>query len=213
MEAAINGHTNIVCELLEDGADRENKNNSKKTAFELAQSMKKHDIAIILDRRKIVDEENGAKAVLIATETGCPNVVSDLLARGAKMDTKNDMGESLFQIAARLPKTRKDEFEEYLEEGNDMEWDMGQMGHDEIEDIRKAAENRSRDLAKIFLSQSLDEHDTTSISNHIFDLMNFVKKVPFDANFLGDKQKFYLNYNPPQKSDPKSRRHKAGSDF
>ena len=48
MEAAINGHTNIVCELLEAGADRENKNNSKKTAFELAQSMKKHDIAIIL---------------------------------------------------------------------------------------------------------------------------------------------------------------------
>ena len=43
-----------------------------------------------------------------------------------------------------------------------------------------------------FFSQSLDNHDPTSISNQIFYMINFFKKVPIDAKVLGDKQKFYM---------------------
>ena len=44
--------------------------------------------------------------------------------------------------------------------------------------IIREAEQDSRELANVFLSQSLHKHDPTSISNQIFDMINFVKKVP-----------------------------------
>ena len=88
-------------------------------ALQYAQRMRNpdHDINVILERGEIqTDDENGAKkAILAATEAGCPNVVSNLLERGASMETKNYLRETIFQIAAKIPQTRKEEFEEYLE--------------------------------------------------------------------------------------------------
>ena len=55
---------------------------------------------MILDRGHIKhDDEKAARLVLEATEAGCPNVVSDLLARGANMFAKNDVGETPFQTS------------------------------------------------------------------------------------------------------------------
>ena len=106
--AARNGSTSSVCLMMEAGADRMIEDNSNKKALELAQSQGHHEIAVILDRGQTdKDDEVAAKAVHAATEAGCPNVVSDLLKRGANMFTKNDAGETPFQIAARLPKSRK----------------------------------------------------------------------------------------------------------
>ena len=136
--------------------------------------------------------------MLAATEAGCPNVVSDLLARGAKMDYKNDMGESPFHIAARLPKTRKDEFEELLK---DVRRNKENKPKESIADILREAEKVSRDLANVFLSQSLEKHDPISISNQMFDMMNFVKKEHFDANALGDEQKVYLKYDKTNQNE------------
>ena len=105
------------------------------------------------------------------------------------MDTRNDMGESLFQIAARLPKTRKDEYEEYLKE---VERKKELEPKERKENVVKEAEVRSRNLAKVFLSQSLNNHDPATLSKFLFDIVNFVSMAHFDSNVFGDGQKFYL---------------------
>ena len=195
MLAANNGHANIVMELLERGADRDIENRNKKTALHYAQKGIKPDIgiAVILDRGKILtDDQNGAKAVLAATEAGCPNVVSDLLERGANMDTRNDMGETLFQIAARLPKTRKDEYEEYLKE---VKRKKKMKPRETQENVLKEAEAKSRELAKVFLSQSLNDHDPVTISNYLIDIVNFVNKGHCDFNIFDNEQKFFTKYD------------------
>ncbi len=193
MLAARRGHTGLLCDLLEAGADRDIKDDDNRTALQYAHEEGHHVIAIILDRGNIqADNGNGAKAVLAATEAGCPKGVSDLLARGASMDTKNDVGETLFQIAARLPKTRKDQFEEYLKEVKRRR----EIKPTETKDnVLKEAEEKSRELAKVFLSESLHSHDPTTISKYLFDIMNFVNKEHFKCSVFGDKQKFYLNYD------------------
>ena len=107
--------------------------------------------------------------MLAATEAGCPNVVSELLARGAKWDATNDMGETPFQIAARLPKTRKDDFEEYLEE---VKKDKGIKPEETLKGVVEEAETVSRKLANLFISQSLYDYNPTSISKQVFDVDN-----------------------------------------
>merc|ERR1712140_11699 len=98
---------------------------------------------LMLERGNIQakDNERAARLVLEASEAGCPTVVSELLARGASMDARNDVGETPFQIAARLPKTRKEEFEEHLEEvkkGKEIK------PEETLEEVREDAETVSR---------------------------------------------------------------------
>ena len=193
-DVAFFGHTSLVAELLERGADRDIKGQEDRTPLQEAQRKDHRDIAVILDRGNIQkSDQNAAKAVLAATEAGCPNVVSDLLKRGANMDTKNDMGETLIQIATRLPKTRKDEFEEYPYE---IEKKSGIKPIGIRENIVKEAEKKSRELVKVFLSQSLNSHDPRAISQYLFDIVNFVNKDHFDSTVFGDEQNlFYKKYD------------------
>ncbi len=194
MYAALWGHISIACDLLEAGADRDIKDDDNETALEKAQKKGHQDIVKILERSKIQadDEDAAGKAVLAATEAGCHNVVSDLLARGAKWDATNDMGETPFQIAARLPKTRKDELEDYLKE---VERKKEIKLIESKENVVREAEERSRELAKVFLSQCLNSHDPTTISNYLFDMLNFVNKDHFNCTVFGVEQKFYLKYD------------------
>ena len=198
-DAARNGHTSSVCVLMEAGADRTIENDDNKTALELAWRERHYDTAIILQIGQIdKDDEDAAKAVLAATEAGCPTVVSDLLKRGANMFTKNDAGETLFQIAARLPKTRRDEFEIYLQEAerkNEIKLTETK------ENVVKEAEERSRELAKVFLSQSLNSHDPATISKYLVDILNFVNKDHFLCFVFGEEQKFYLKYDKEEGTD------------
>ena len=190
MMAALMGHTRVGIELLEAGADRDIKDEDNMTALKYSGSGS--DIKLILDRGQIQDEERGARAVLATTEAGCPKLVSELLDRGAKWDTKNDMGETPLQIAARLPKTRKDEFEDYLKEVvKKKEFKPTETK----EDVVKEAQRKSRELAKVFLSQALPSHDPAIISKYLFDIMNFVNKDHFESTVFGKEQNFYLKYD------------------
>ena len=108
------------------------------------------------------------------------------------MDTKNDVGETPFQIAARLPKTRKEEFEDILKE---VERKKELKPTEKMDDVVKEAERISRELAKVFLLQSLNTHDPASISKFLFDMLNFVNKDHFNCTVFGDEQKFYLKYD------------------
>ena len=191
--AVIWVHISIVYNLLEAGADRDIKNYKNETALQQAKEKGLEEIVKILERGKIqTEDEIAGKAVLAATEAGCTNVVSDLLVRGANMETRNDMGETPFQIAARLPKTRKDEFEEYLHQ---VEKRDEIKPKETLDSIVKEAEIQSRKLIRIFLSQSLNKHDPASISNYVFDIVNFSNKEHFDCKVFGDDQKFYLKYD------------------
>ena len=157
------------------------------------------DCAVILDRGKIqADDENATNSLLAATEAGCPNVVSELLARGASMEIQNKMGETPFQIATRLPKTRKDDFEEYLEA---VETRKEIEPKETLEEILEEAKTASRKLANVFISQSLNNHDPASIAKQVFDMMTFIKKDHFDPTLLGDEQKFYSKYDKANKKE------------
>ena len=193
--AAFNGHTSIVLELMEErGADNEDKDILE--ALEQAKRKKHKDCVLILDRGEIIsDYETAEKVVLAATELGCPNVVSDLLRRGTNMDTQNDVGETPFQIAARLPKTRKDEFENYLKEIERKREIKPTETNDEMFNVVKEAERKSRELAKVFLSQPLNSHDPPTISKYLFDIVNFVQKNHFYCTVFGDEQNFHLKYD------------------
>ena len=57
------------------------------------------------------------------------------------------------------------------------------------------AEKISRELAKVFLSQSLNFHDPATISKYLFDIMNFVNKDYFECKDFGEAQNFYLKYD------------------
>ena len=114
------------------------------------------------------------------------------------METENDMRETIFQIAARIPETRKKEFEEYLVNVNQK---RESIPKETIEDILQEAERNSNKLAGVFLSQSLKKHDPTTISNRMNDIMNFVKKDHFDPGILGDSHKFYLKYDKMNKKE------------
>ena len=162
MLAAYYGHTRIGMELLQAGADRDLKDTDNWTALRWAEG--KGDIELILKKDQIQDEdeERGARAVLEATEAGCPKIVSELLTRGAKWETENDMAETPFQIAARLPKTRKDEFEEYLKE---VERKKEIKPKETVRDIREEAEKDSKDLAKVFLSFTTNTEVSNNLSN------------------------------------------------
>ena len=204
--AADSGHTKILCDMLETRADGYNER-----ALEITEKINfnkffkspgrpgynKPLIDIILDRGPILieDQSDGARALVAATEVGCPIVVSDLLARGANIETRNDMGETLFHVAARLPKTRKDQFEEYLKEV-DRKREIEPT--ETTEDIVKEAEIRSRNLAMVFMAQSLSNHDPAIISQYLLDVVNFVNMGHFDSNVFGNEQNFYLKYDKAQ---------------
>ena len=64
-----------------------------------------------------------------------------------------------------------------------------------MDDVVKEAERISRDLANVFLSQSLNTHDPASISKFLFDMVNFVNKDHINCTVFGDEQKFYLKYD------------------
>ena len=161
MMAAYTYQTNIVRELLEAGADRDIEDYESDTVLQYTED---HDIILLLDRGQIQDEKKGAKAVLEATEAGCPNVVSDLLARGAKMDYKNDMGESPFHIAARLPKTRKDEFEELLK---DVRRKKENNPKESIADILREAEKVSKDCKCFSFSVSRKARSNINFKSNV----------------------------------------------
>ena len=90
MIAAWRVHISITRDLLEAGADRDIKDDKNVSAIQEAHRRGCKEIVKILERGIIKkDDEIAGNAVQEATEAGCPIVVSDLLARGASMDTKN----------------------------------------------------------------------------------------------------------------------------
>ena len=107
MLATASGHTSLVAELIERGADRDIENQDNETPLHWAQEEGHHDIVTILDRGQIQADEDAAKAVLAATEAGCPNVVSDLLQRVANMDTKTKLVKGPFKLRPDFPKQEK----------------------------------------------------------------------------------------------------------
>ena len=88
----------------------------KWTALRCAQSQRHNVIAIILGNETLKKEKGIHEALLIATESGCPSILADLLNRGAILDAaKNEHGETVFQIATKYPKLRKEEFIKHSE--------------------------------------------------------------------------------------------------
>ena len=53
---------------------------------------------------------------------------------------------------------------------------------------------KSRELVKVFLSQPLTSHDPATISQYLFDIINFVNKDHFDCSVFcdEDEQNFCL---------------------
>ena len=191
------GRLKTVCLLLEAGADPDIEDDDHWTALRCAQSQGHHVIAIILGKGTLKKENGVKEAVITATESGCPSVLYDLLLRGANLDVaRNELGESAFKIAAKYPQIKMNEFKEHIEE---LKRKKSKKPKESIQSVKKEAEDKSRKMAKIFLSQPIHEHNYASISNRISDITNFCDQKHFDGQIFGRDQKFYLKLDSQRK--------------
>jgi len=100
--AASEGDTATVQELLDKGADVNEKDKDGYTALYLA-AMSGHTVTVqvLLDSGANVDERRyGFTALIIAAEFGHNAIVEALLAKGADVNAENDHGWTAFRIAA-----------------------------------------------------------------------------------------------------------------
>ena len=94
--ATHNNYLSLVSELLDRYADK----SIGYSPLDLARKMNYKDLALVLDNSKISSEDKyQAKVLLLATQNANVNVV---------------VGETLFQIATRLPQMKKQEYDQEL---------------------------------------------------------------------------------------------------
>ena len=210
MLSAWLGHIKTVCFLLEAGADRDIEDNGdgldlidpwaslplrniedKWTALRCAQSQRHNAIAVILGKETLNKQNEIKKALLTATESGCPTILANLLQRGANLDVaKNEHGETAFQITAKFPQIKMEAYKEHIKE---IKRKKAKKPKESMHTFMKEAEGISREMAKIILTHKVDVHDQASISNRISDITNFCDQKHFDEQIFGAEQKFYLN--------------------
>ena len=83
----------------------------------------------------------------------------------------------------------KKEYGNYLEDLRK----KGELKPDEtLESVVMEAENISREMAKLFLSAPLFEHDLKSIANKMQEVVNFANQSHIKETTFGDAEKFYL---------------------
>jgi hypothetical protein len=96
--AAAGGHTSVLRALIDRGADLEATNNLGQTALMAAVGAKSNPLAVktLLDRSAQVNvrANDGTTALLIAVNCGDPNIVDQLLERGADPRITNEKGEA-----------------------------------------------------------------------------------------------------------------------
>ena len=187
----------IASELVNWGADTTIADNTGNTPIKSARDKNHNDISLVLDNTDISEDDPDIKKVLIiATENGHVNVLSNLLKRGARLldardnkMIKNEVGDTLFQIATRFPQSKKPEYEQMLKDNQI----TGVRPKDTLSLVIKAASDKSNKMAKLFISQRLDHHDTSSLTQFVSDIIAHTKADHFDKEIFGEKGKFYKN--------------------
>ena len=102
---------------------------------------------------------------------------------------KNEFGDTLFQIATRYPQSMKQEYEQIMKD-----YKMtGVRPKDTLNSILKAASDKSNQMAKLFISQKLDRHDTSSISQFVSDIIAHAKVDHFDKEIFRGQGLFFKN--------------------
>ena len=197
MVATIQNDLTIASELVTWGADTTILTNKGNTPLKSALKNNYHDIALVLDNTEISEDDPNIKKVLItATENGHVTVLSNLLKRGARlfdaqenMIIKNKVGDTLFQVATRYPQVKKQEYEVILKDFKR----TGVKPKKTLDSIIEASSDKSNRMAKLFLSQKLDSHDTSSISQWVSDIIAHTKADHFNKEIFGEQGKFFKN--------------------
>ena len=193
-EAVENNHLRIVIELLDRGVvkdpddsfDMESPLNVELQGFREAALM-----GMILDQNKIeTNNVIGAESLRVATENGSVNVVKNLLDRGACLDHRPEVGETPFQVAVRLPQIEKDEYAKYMQKLAE----VNMKPKSTVEKIMKKANNKSNEIAKMFLLRPMVNCDTASVSQRLSDIFNWTQKGHFDETILGAEKKVFVKY-------------------
>ena len=192
-------HLGLVCELLDWNADKSIKNKYGNTALDRARALNYKDIALVLDDNKITENDaNTTKVLMAVTQKGNVKVLADLLKRGASIDIKSPVGETPFQLATRFPQIKKQEYDLEMKAYQK----TGYKPVEPVELIIQKANEKSNEMAKMFLSQKLSKHDQESIIQRIADISNHckLKSNQFDVSIL-EKNKFYLNYSSSKENE------------
>ena len=190
--ATQNNHLSLVCELLDRQADKTIQTRGL-TPLALARRLNHHDIAFVLDDSEISSEDiYQEKVLLLATKNANVNVVADLVKRGASIDDIiSPVGETLFQLATRLPQMKKQEYDQELSTYDK----TGHKPKDTLENIVQNAEIKSNAIAQLFLSQKLPRHDQQSITRRIADISDHCKARHYNPSIMQKKEnKFFMNY-------------------
>ena len=199
-EAVENNNLNIVLELLDRGVKKDPGSFDLQSPSDLKVELQGfRDAAVmgmILDKNMIErNNEISAESLKVAAENGSVNVVKDLLERGACLDHRPGVGETPFQIAVRLPQIERDEFAKYVQK-----LDCVNMKPKSSEkEIMKKAEDKSNQIAKLFLSRPLVNCDPASVSQRLSDIFNWTQKAHFDETILGTEKKVYIKYHSKDK--------------
>ena len=201
MAATYQDYLDIASELVAMGADKTITSNVGYTPLKVARDHNRNDIALILDNAKIPEDvPNIMKVLITATENGHVNVLSNLIKRGARLFEveeenrikwiKNEVGETLLQIATRYPQSKKQQYEQILKDYDR----TGVRPKDTLNSILKGASDKSNRMAKLFISQKLDTHDDQSaISQFVSDIIAHTKSDHFDKEIFGVHGKFFKN--------------------
>ncbi|NDJ52905.1 MAG: hypothetical protein GYB68_07470 [Chloroflexi bacterium] len=107
MRAIRFNHREIALWLLDQGADPNVMNENGETALMIAVEKQPHLVPLLLARQADPDRQGhkGETALMMAVEKGNPDSVRALLAAGAKLDIKNDAGDTALDMAAYRPET------------------------------------------------------------------------------------------------------------
>ena len=118
-------------------------------------------------------------------------MVADLIKRGASInDVESPVGETLFQLATRLPQMKKQEYNQELSAYNK----TGHKPKDTLETIVQNAARKSNALAKLFLSQKLSHHDQERITKRVGEISDHCKARHYNPSIMQKKEnKFYMN--------------------
>ncbi len=197
MAVTLSNNLTIASELVNWGADTTITNNKGSTPLKIAQYNNFNDFTLVLNNAEISEEDPNIKKVLItATENGHVTVLSNLLKRGARMFDvqenrmiKNEVGDTLIQIATRYPQSMKQEYEQILKDYDR----TGVRPKGTLNSVIKAASDKSNEMAKLFIAQKLDHHDTSSLSQFVSDIIAHTKADHFDKEIFEGQGLFYKN--------------------
>ena len=201
--ATRNNYLSLVCELLDRGADKSIRDNYGYTPLAIARHFNYKDGALVLDDSKIsFEDKDQSKVLLLITQNANVNVMENLIKRGASLDNvKGPVGESLFQVATRLPQMKKQEYDQDLTAYDK----TGHKPKEALETILQNPAKKSNALAKLFLSQKLSRHDQETIKRRIADISDHCKAKHFDPSIMeGNKNKFYMKYASNENEYPET---------